>query len=168
MLARLTLATLAIGASAAIAIETAPQAEAQSYQEWVEVPLDQPKQSMRQVAPEPVQQTGPNCGQLVARYNQITRERMSAARNFDARYADMTLSSRKLTGFCSAYENRLATLYDQVGEMNYLADTAAGVCPARVSQMIRSQADDSWGDYSSGSARLQQDCLYDEQYRQGG
>ena len=166
---RTPLALFAAAGVAAVALQGASVTQAQSYEVWEPVPMrngipiQQGQTMSAEYAAAPAQAV-PNCGQLVARFNQITQARISTARSFNARYGNMTLSSRKLTGFCSAYENNLAAMYDQVGEMNYLAEVAAATCPARVPQAIRRQADDTWADYSNGSVRLNAECNFDSSH----
>ena len=166
MSSRIALALFAVAGAGVAALQGASATQAQSYEVWEATPVsngaaDTARHDMSaqySAAPAPA---APNCGQVVARFNQISQSRRSAARAFNARYGNMTLSSRKLTGFCSAYETNLSAMYDQVAEMNYLAETASAMCPARVPEAIRQQADATWADYSSGSARLSAECNYD-------
>lgn len=155
--------TLFVIAAAIFAtIQGAGVTQAQSYQDWVEVPMQfgTPIDDRQSVSANHDATSVQGCSQIVARFNALTRERISKARAFNARYGSMTLSSRQLTGFCSAYERNLSAIYDQVGEMNYLADVATAHCPARVPQAIRRQADETWADYSSATGRLGSECHY--------
>lgn len=171
MSARTALALIASAGAGFAALQGAAVSQAQSADVWEATPIADgtPIEARQQMSTQyasaasapAAAETGPSCGQVVARFNEITRSRMTNARSFAARYGNMTLSSRKLTGFCGAYEINLETMYDQVAEMNYLADAAGASCPVGVPVAIRQQADHTLADYSSGSARFDSECNFD-------